>query len=774
MMDELSKPQPSRIGTGLLWSGLMCMSALVLIRAMIEHDAFPNWSSDSFAFSPPVIGLTPKWALALSLGVSVSGIISMLGMILRRDRIGLLPSVCLAIGIGTISLHAFSNFETVLEGSNLGAIFVVLFVASQAHVLPESQRIIAAVVLSFAILLVGMGLYEVFVTHPMTVQSYEQHREVFLGARGWRPGSFETLAYERRLYQPEPIAWFGLTNVFASIAGMSAAGLLTLAWITWIKESDRKRAIVYLVFGSIACVGLILTRAKGGIGAFVLGSILINLVRTRFVRFADGRVIIAACSLVVLGVILRGVIGERLSELSLLFRSQYMIGSMRMFFEHPILGVGPGAFQDNYALLKPSLSPEDVASAHSLPFDLIAILGIGGIALAILFFSIIARIKPVAEIQVSSAHSINHRLSVQLALLIIAIAAVVSIRFGSPVMDISLLSVQTFASVGWGLGAICILNSKISSQSLRWAMMCSAAVLAIHSMIEVSAVWMVSGMLVALVVGSAATQSAPCRSRISNTIALAAMIGIGFVFAIQLAQMGRWQMELDLAAEPAREIAQIRSKIDELEFSTDSFEHKEQISRDLEYLTGQRAGNSIDQMISILNNAELGARNQASIHLMNAVELRPMHLPTRVAASEQLLWQASVLGSMNQSEQAQVLWDRAVTVLENGVWDSSGSSGLVWLGSVLHGRATQFPQDPDRVSWLMEANRCLIEGLARSPHNPQLALRLMDLSQELGDESASIEWANRAIELHELTRLDPLRGLNETDLIRVKEVIEGR
>ena len=773
-MDEPNTTQPSRIGTGLLWSGLMCMTLLVFIRAMIEHDAFPSWGSDPFAFSPPVIGLTPKWTLALSLGIVVSGIISMLGLILRRDRIGYLPSVCFAIGLGTISYHAINNFEAVLEGSNLVAIVVVLFVASQANVLPESQRIISAIVLSFSILIVFIGVYEVFVTHPMTMKNYEQHREVFLGARGWRPGSFEALAYERRLYQPEPIAWFGLTNVFASIAGMSAAGLITLAMIAWKQVETRKFAIVYLALALIACAGLVLTGAKGGFGAFVLGLVLINLVRTRFVRFADGRVIIATCSLVILGVILRGVIGERLSELSLLFRSQYMVGSMRMFFEHPILGVGPGAFQDHYALLKPALCPEDVASAHSLPFDLIAVLGLGGIALTILFCSIITRIKPNIEIQDSNAHSINHRLSVQLALLLIAIASVVSIRVGSPVMDISLLSVQTIASVGWGFGALFILNSKISTQSLRWAMMGSAAVLAMHSMIEVSAVWMVSGMLVALVIGSSATKQSTSRSRIPLLISLAAMVGMGVILAMQLPQMNRWQSELELGAGPAREIAMIRSKIDDLEFSTDSFVLKEEISRDLELLTGQRVGNSIDQMISTLNQAELGARNQASIHLMNAVELRPTHTPTRIAASEQLLWQASVLGSMDQSEPAQALWDRAVALLEDGVWDASGSSGLLWLSSVLQSRAGQFPLDPDRATWLDEAKRSLNEALARSPHNPHLALRLMDISLALSDESASIEWANQAIKLHELTRLDPLRGLSETDLIRVRDVIAGR
>ncbi len=733
--------EPNKLGTGLAWFGLIAMVALVMSRAMVEHDGFPWWVSDPFVFSPPVIGLTPTKALLLNLGVVLSCAAVLIGFFLRQERVGTPSAILLILGVAIIAHHGFHTYESVLEGSNLLAVVAVLYVASCAHKLGHAQQLIAAIGLGFALVLVVMGAYEMLVVHPQTLASYELTRESFLAARGWTPGSFEALSYERRLSQPEPIAWFGLTNVFASFAGAGSAGLLILGWRT--RKTDRL-SIIALLGGLLALAGLVMTGAKGGIGAYGLGlGLTVAAMYIKRIRL-DGRAIAAVCSLVILGVIARGFVGERLGELSLLFRSQYMVGAMRMFLGDPIFGIGPGSFQDHYSSVKPALSPEDVASAHSLPFDLLALLGIGGIALIGLLISIISRVRPDTESKHEASGPDRRQLS-QITMLIIAIASVVSIRLGSPAMDMNLLGVQALGSMLWAGLAWVIVRRVDLDASVRWAMYAGAAVLAIHAMIEVSATWFVSGMLWALMVGGACTTSGKAEeSKPKPTLLVVALglLGASAVFGMRLPTIMAWENELNRAAAPAIEVA---------------------IQR--ETLGGQPSPE--------LNGLEFDGRAVAIEHLVRAAQIRPTHMPTRIAASQQMLWRASVLESIGEHEESAKDWDRAIELIETGLARSTGASGYQWLGSVWFGRAMQFPDDPARMDWLEQAQFAWWEAFVRSPRNPHLALKLMDLAIEQGNADPARQMAKRALMLHAQSRLDPLRGLGEDDLMRARAIADG-
>ncbi len=728
--------ESSKLGTGLAWVGLIAMTTLVMIRAMVEHDAFPMWVSDPFIFSPPVIGLTPTKALILNLGVVLSCCTVLIGLYLRKEHFGTIAAILMTIGIAVVGHHGFHTFESVAEGSNLLAILAVLYVASCAHKIGGAQQLIAAITLGFAMLLVVMGAYEMFVIHPDTVASYEITRDSFLSARGWTPGSFEALAYERRLHQAEPIAWFGLTNVFASFVGAGAGGLLILGWS--LRKSDRI-STVYILCGLIAFAGLLMTQAKGGLGAFGLGvglTIAVMLIKRKKL---DGRAIVAMCGLVVLGVIARGLIGERIGELSLLFRSQYMVGSMRMFFENPLFGVAPGVFQDHYAIVKPDLSPEDVASAHSFGFDLLAMLGLGGLALFGLFLSIVSRIRPLQESDTSGS-LLDRRALIQITMLIIAVASVISIRFNSPAMDTSLLAVQVFASVAWAGLAYLIIRQRPTGSAIQMAMFASASVLAIHSMIEVTGTWTVSGMLWALIIGSACTHtnhSSSSKPKPIVLLVLLALLGTISIFGMRVPVIARWERELNTASLPAIETAFQRYTLD-------------------------------GQLTPQLHQMEFEGRALAIEHLVEASKARPTHMPTRIAASEQMLWRAAALGSMGKRAESEMLWDRALELLEAGAPRSTGVGGYQWLGSVWYERANQFPESPSRAIWLAKAHDAWVQAFDRSPHNPHLAFKLMNLAIDRQSDDEVFQWANKALKLHEQSRLDPLRGLDEADLMRVR------
>ncbi|MGV6813496.1 MAG: O-antigen ligase family protein [Phycisphaerales bacterium] len=751
----------STLGDRLALGGLWLVALLAVSRAMIEHDGFPWWASDPFVFSPPVVGLTPIQAIGMNLGVMLASGVSLIGLWIKGVRMGLISSACLTIGSLWIAYHAFHSIETVLIGSNLLAMMCVFFVASFAHKVGDAQRILAGVSLGFVLLLVVMGLYEVFVIHPETMKNFEHTRESFFAARGWTPGSFEALAYERRLSQPEPIAWFGLTNVYASFVGAGALAFVMLSWV------NRHRAVMRLVCVAAALcsvLALMLSGAKGGIGAVGLG-LLVFFVMGRFPKSSFTRnAMVISCSLVMLGLIVRGVIGERIGELSMFFRWQYLVGSWRMFVEHPIWGVGPGAFQEHYTLLKPDLSPEDVASPHNLPAALIALLGIGGIACVGVFISRLREVLPCLQSNGADADAVAApppivmKRVVQLTILAIAIAAVISLRFGAPAMNMELVGVQVFGGLLWAGLALVII--RLDARELNPALLAGGLVLMIHAMIEVTPTWMVSGMLWALLVGLAVygdgshaqsdtTQQPNGAERVVRTMGSLpyGFLGLGLIVAggaigYRSFAIGRWERELYRAAMPAVPIAQ---------------EH--------DRLGGQTTPE--------LNRREYASRQQAIEHLLEAVESRPTHMPTRIAASEQMLWFGSVHRSMNQPELARQDWERAIAVLEEGVVHSSGGSGYQWLGTVAYGFATAFPNAHDRDQWLKLAEDSWERGIERSPHNPHLAFKLMNLAHERGEGAKAKQWAQRARALHEMSRLDPLRGLSETDLEAVDRILAG-
>lgn len=764
---------PLTLGTRLAWGGLAVMAALALLRAMLEHDPFPWWQTDPFVFSPPVIGLTPRWALLLNTGVIASAGVMLLGLALRRQAPDMARSVLLAVGLGVIAYHAGADLESVLDASNLAAIACVLLAASCAHRIVGAQRLLGALGLSVVVLLVCIGAYEVFVVHPQTVANYEQTRDSFLAARGWSAGSFEAQAYERRLYQAEPIAWFGLTNVFASFCAASAVALGVLAMKMLADAKTRHLRTIVALGVLVALLGLVLSGAKGGMGAAVVGAGLTLLAMSPRVRSGDGRLIVGVCVLVLLGVVARGVIGERIGELSLLFRAQYMAGSVAMWLEHPIVGVGPGHFQTQYALHKPALSPEDVASAHSLPLDLLAVLGVGGVALIALLvrtmLTIDAREEPTNG---PGAEMLDPRSRAQTALLIVAFAGLISLRRNMVTMNPGLISAYLIGCAAWAGMALLLIRGRVSEPAMRWAMFAGACVLAAHAMIEVTATWYVSGLLWALLVGGACTRGVRVLSRPGPAlVAPVAMLALAGVLGWRWGGVNAWERELHAAAAPAVEVALIRSMFDELEHTPQPGPVLRQIAGELSRTVGRPVAPTLDATLPALNALELDARQRAITKLEKSLAARPGHTQTRVALSQQQLWVASVLGATGRETEAKAYWGRSASLFEGVQLDASGHQ---WAASVLRGRSRQFPDDPARDGWLDGARSHWEAALGLAPHNPHTALNLMDLALERGDQDGAQAWAIRAIELHEQSRLDPLRGLGEQDLREARSLADGQ
>ena len=762
-MDE---PRPVTAADRVVWVGLVATLMLCLARAMIEHDPFPWWSSDPFVFAPPLTGLTPRWALLLNAGILLCSSLTVVGQYLRGRPASLLQSVLILIGFAVIGYHARADLERTLDASTIAAAIAALVAGAAASTLPGAPRVLGGVCVGFAIMLTLVGAYEVHVSHPQTLAMYEEGRDTFLSARGWSEGSFEAMSYERRLRNPEPVAWFGLTNVFASFVAASAAALFTFGLGCY--RTHRSSALAYFI-AALACgYGVYLCGSKGGFAVLAIGIAMGAAMQTRVRARLNGHTLLILCGLTIGALLLRGIIGEAIGERSLLFRYQYLVGAMNIWIADPLLGCGPGLFQDQYALLKPALSPEDVASPHSVLFAWIATLGIGGIALCVVLCRYVLQ-QVIEEPAHPSAEPAPTAL-IKIAALVIVLPCLVSLQMQTAVLSAPELAPILVGMVIWIGVAAFAMRPAFPHQLLRAGLFVAAGVLLVHAMIEVTGTLIVSAPLWAFMLGLAVQERA---SRNTSRLGHACTAGGGLVLtAVLLAMWGplnRWERSLHAGAHDAVPIADVRALVNGLEYTATPEIDADRISSALSSLLGVPVGRSVDSIIPAVNQAEFAARAASVEHLRDAIDAFPSHTPTRIAASQQLLWIASIQIGVGRSGDASRTWDEATELFEHEPLDAQGER---WLGNIWLGRVSAFAESGERERWLRNAIEAFEDAYERTPNDPRLSHRIMTLWLELGSDSEARAWAERSLSVHERMRLDPIRGLDEASLEQARAVAE--
>jgi hypothetical protein len=754
------------MGDRVVWVGLFATLMLCLARAMIEHDPFPWWSSDPFVFAPPLTGLTPRWALLLNTCILLSSTLTVVGQFLRGRPASSLQSILILIGFAVIGYHARTDLERTLDASTIAAVIAALVAGATASTLPGAPRVLGGVCVGFAIMLTLVGAYEVHVSHPQTLEIYEQGRDSFLSARGWSEGSFEAMSYERRLRNPEPVAWFGLTNVFASFAAASAGALFTFGLGCY--RTHRSYALAYFI-AALACgYSVYLCNSKGGFAVLAIGIAMGAATQTRIREWLNGQTLLILCGLTIGALLLRGMLGEAIGERSLLFRYQYLVGAMNIWIADPLLGCGPGLFQDRYALLKPALSPEDVASPHSVLFAWIATLGIGGVALCVVLCRSVLRYDmddPEYTLEGPDSTPL-----IKIASLLIALACLVSLQMQTAVLGAMDLAPILLGMLIWiGLAAFTI-RPTVPDQVLRAGVLVAAGVLLVHAMIEVTGTLIVSAPLWAFMLGIAVQERKP---RGSSRLGHACTAGGGLVLtAVLLAMWGplnRWERSLHAGAHDAVPIADVRALVNGLEYTATPEIDADRISSALSSLLGVPVGRSLDSIIPALNQAEFSARAASVDHLRDAIAAYPSHTPTRIAASQQMLWVASIQIGIGRPEDASRTWDDATELFADQPLDAQGQR---WLGNIWLGRVSAFPESTERERWIREAIDAFEGAYERTPNDPHLSHQIMTLWLELGSRREAVEWAERSLSIHERMRLDPIRGLDEAALAQARDVAE--
>ena len=761
-----------RLSARLSWLGLAMLAAAVLVGATNAAVVFPYWDLDPFISPAALIGVTPLGRAVLDLVMLLGAALAVLG----AARVSVAMVGLWAVGVVVCVVHGIGDLEAARAGLTWSAALAAGVGCAHVAQEPGRRRVLGAVLLGAVALLAAKGAGQVFVEHPATVASFERDRASLLAARGWEEGSVSARLFERRLRQPEATGWFGLANVYASFAGALLVGFGGAA-AAHLRLRGRSWAVAF----GCACVAvlggamLVLAGSKGGWGAAVLGGGFVAaalLLPRKFAVLAAIGVVLAALG----AVVVRGLapIAPE-AELSLLFRWYYMQGAGRAIAEHPWLGVSPTGFQDAYLLVKPALSPEQVSSPHSVLFDWVAAMGLGGLAwCGLLSAWLIGAGRAAGAGRAGEGDAQGLDRACVLALVgLVAVIGTVGTFLAAPAATPEGAVVRLLGLGGWiGFGLLVL---RLPACALGVLLAGSAVPLAVHAQIEMTATWInAAGRWAALLGAGFAGRSsgadranratgASLRVGAAGVIGAAALVGaVGVVPATWV-----WEWSLRGAADEAATSARIDAGFAEASVAPSAADAEATLRRTAIEI-GVGASPKIEQTAARLASARVARARAAIEGLERALAADPGHHPTRVALGRDLFRLAQLVDGFDPRERAAAR-ARAVEVAEGGrVERPEAARAWAWAGRSVLLASERGVGSPARAIEMWE------RAAELDPRSLVHAVRLMDLFAELGDAEAAGDWARRALEVDEQHRLDPLSRLGEGERARAERIASGR
>ncbi|MBL0926314.1 MAG: O-antigen ligase family protein [Phycisphaerales bacterium] len=392
-------------GHALRWGALGGICFAALVRASLTTANIPYWDVDPTQVLLPETTLTPAWGLALDTLVWLSAAAAVLGETRVGRTVMWRTGLLILVGYIGVALHGKvleylpgvpGNARDLWKGSSWLAGFVGAW--GLAHLARDRTllRAGAAILLGYAAMLAAKAAFQTFVDQPRTIRAFEADPAGSLIAQGIDPGGTEAREFERRLRSPGAIGWFGLSNMVGTFAAGATVTWLLLALLAWGRPRDGRgegedrfspAMVATLMFAASAAM-LVMSRSRGAMAAAAVGGGAVlwwAWPRVRGVAARFGPLLMLGLpGAALLAVVVRGLVGERIGELSLLFRWHYLVAAVRIIRDHPLLGVGPDGFQSAYLLAKVPINPEQVQSPHSIVFDYVATLGVCGAALMLL------------------------------------------------------------------------------------------------------------------------------------------------------------------------------------------------------------------------------------------------------------------------------------------------------------------------------------------------------------------------------------------------------
>ncbi|MCH9057178.1 MAG: O-antigen ligase family protein, partial [Planctomycetes bacterium] len=644
------------------------------------------------------------------------------------------------------------------------------------------------------------GTLQVYREQADTLASFDQTRDSFFASKGWEPDSAMARSYERRLSQPEATGWFGLANVYATL--MAAATVALVGWmLLGIRAAGEHDSEVtggwagLLVAGAASAAwGLYLSGSRAGYLALAVAAATLAGVawlarrarrarRTRraprasespFARLA-GLLPIALGAGVVGIIAVQPILADHAFDLSLRFRGFYMWGAAGVFVEHALLGVGPGGFQDAYMLAKPALAPENVASPHSIVFDLLATLGIGGLAWAAMWIvfalGVGRRLSRPSSDKSCTTQWRERRVDFLCVLALTAIPTLADAWFEAAATTPDRVIARFVGLAGWfGVAAASV---ALMRRNPAWIACAAAGAVAmiVHAQMDVAPVTpgAVGWILVLMGAIAASDTKGGERGRVGGVFAGLLAAGVAaFIAVTAWSPTAVFERRLTDAANELEPLTSIQTRIDALRAGLPAVrgDSIERLWEDLGRMLGIPTPRTPEEIMQAHDMLFLRTTSNALGPLGEAGRIYPANVRIAAARARLRLLRAGVLfraGSDGDTDLAAGLWAvESCAALRP-------SSAAAWAAvAVTTQRAYQIDPQQHRAR-MDQAIAALERAAALDPHGVRIPVRLHDAYEEIGDMESAKAWAVRALDLNRQLALDPVIQLSDRNRQRLEQ-----
>jgi len=390
-------------------AGAAC--ALFVTRPMFPSDSEAGPAGDGL----PVVML---W-----LALALFWLLTVLGRRRAAVRVGWAE-----LGVaGLVAWHAVSAAWAVGHASPRPAVNMLwewvglgisFFLARQLLVGPRTIRAAAAVMVALAVALAGYGLYQYAVEMPAARAEYDRDPQATMRRAGVNASvdSREGKLFHDRVKSTEPMGTFALTNSLAALltpwmvvavgiaAGCAVGGMkgtirvggaISVAFrsakdvaFAERKATDAEVVLRWLLVaaGAAACAMLIaacliLTKSRSAYLAAMAGVTLLAIGYWRSAGRIGWKLPLGvagvAAVLVAAAIAAKGLDVLVLLEApkSLGYRFQYWQATLGMIGDHPLVGCGPGNFQDAYTAYMLPVASEEIGDPHNFLLEVWATAG---------------------------------------------------------------------------------------------------------------------------------------------------------------------------------------------------------------------------------------------------------------------------------------------------------------------------------------------------------------------------------------------------------------
>lgn len=807
-------------------AAFLLLAVQAVLRALVAMSPNPFFSIDPRVLAVPLEGLGPAGSVTLDALALVGCLAALTAEVIDRHDADLKMLLLFFIPIPILTWNGWGDADQIRAGSQWVAAMATAVGAAHLARDVRWRIVLLGAAVALTIPLVIKGLYQVTIEYQDTIHSFEQNKAALLESQGWEAGSSAAEIYFRRLTQREATGWLSLSNVYGSVMAMLATFWVGAALAAARSKLQSGWLGMTVIVAAAALAGLTVSFSKGAVAAAVIGLVLATMCLMprrwkQHVRPLTAKVTLALIATALVVTALRGALFpeslQSVDGFSLLFRWHYWIGAARMTAAHPFTGVGPAGFQNAYLLVRPLLSPEEVASPHSVFIDWLAGGGVPMIAWIALVVLLLRRAAPSGAQRESNstkpsgggmagysaesaapARGLSARwvwsCAASLALLAGGAAWILNRRvlfidYNVLLMPLSLLGMAgAFALVEY-------LIRHVSLGMLRWAVWAALTVALLHAQIEMTMSQAGSAAIIMLLLGTASARVGRARDESSNRsggmawlvlAALAALVAGHFVLAAL--PIVRIQSHLRLAHDELESVAIVRSSLTRAR-ETRNFDERLSFLKEAEQTLRQHGvavdlegtwreiqsalrlndGARVQRLISTggtaldaaLRRLEIDKVAGALDELEQARDLRPLDAIAWRQSSE--LWmrlaylheQAGDAAARDEAADLACQLAEELVRVRPGVCNDVAVAARRWLERL---RLKPAPEFLDKaIQWQQRV-------VLLNPNGLSDQRTLASLLDEAGRSDEAIAAYRQTLKINENMRLDPLKQLNKADL----------